>query len=236
MTMSDTSSHPSFLALDRASLGLAAPDVSEHVASCEVCQQHLRSLVEAPPAPPPAGVWSAVAARQKRVRAWYTGTSLLAAAACLLLVLGRSTLPPAGDSPPVYVGAKGFASVWIYVKRGPAIELWDGKRPIATGDRLRVKLDPAAFRRVEVYSMKDPQAPELLYSGAVTPGQSTLPEAWEVDAEPGAERLVVVLANGPTQPVWERWLDGKAPADVSVHSFVLPKSTGAAPEGSGSSP
>jgi hypothetical protein len=237
MNMSSTPAHPSFLILDRMSLGLASPEASEHVAACAVCQQYLRALAEAPAAPPSPAVWSAVAHERKRARTRYlsAGASLLAAAACLAL-LGRASFAPLPEQKEAYVAAKGFPSVWIYVKRGAAVQLWDGKQAVATGDRLRIKLDPATFRRVEVYSVKDPQAPQLLYAGAVAPGQSTLPEAWEVDAEPGAERLAVVLASGPTQPAWDRWLSGDVPADVSVHSFVLPKSTGATPEGGGSSP
>jgi hypothetical protein len=225
MSMSPRSPHPSFLALDRVSLGLASAEVSQHVSGCEVCQRHLRDLAETPPAPEPSGVWSGVARRERRARAWVAGASVLAAAACLLLVLGRAPVTTTPEEQPTYVGAKGLASVWIYVKRGAQTELWDGKRPIAAGDRLRIKLDPAAFRRVEVYSVKDPRAPEQLYAGAVAAGSSTLPDAWEVDGEPGAERLVVVLANAPTQPAWERWLAGEVPAGVSVHPFVLPKAS-----------
>jgi hypothetical protein len=225
MSMSQTPPHPSSLALDRLSLGLASAEVSEHVRRCEVCQQQLRLLAEAPPAPDPAAVWARIAERERRSRVWWTGASLLAAAACLVLVVGRASVTPAGDMPAPYVGAKGFASVWIYVKRGASTELWDGKRPLAAGDRLRIKLDPAAFRRVEVYSVKDPRAPELLYAGPTAPGSSTLPDAWEVDAQPGAERLVVVLANAPTKPVWDRWLAGEVPTGVSVHPFVLPKAS-----------
>lgn len=232
-TNRQTPPHPSFLALDRLSLDVgSASQVSEHVAGCELCQQHLRTLGHAlPPAALPAAI-AAIEGRQRRLRAWWAGASLLAAAACLMLVLGRGASGPSTEAPAVYVGAKGFASVWIYVKRGSSTALWDGKRPVVVGDRLRIKLDSADFRRVQVYSVKDAKSPELLYSGSLTPGQSTLPDAWEVDGEPGDERLVVALTNDPVAPDWERWLKGEAAAGVSVHSFVLPKSAGVTPDAS----
>src|SRR5213075_554773 len=101
---------------------------------------------------------------------------------------------------------------------------WDGKQALAGGDRLRIKVDPAGYRRVEVYSVKTPEAPELLYSGSVTPAQSvTLPDAWEIDSEPGAERLMVVFSNEPVKPSWGKWLRGQVEPGVVVLPFVLPK-------------
>lgn len=228
-TSRQTPPHPSFLALDRLSLRSASSEVGEHVAGCELCQQHLRTLAQALPPSALSGTIAAIERRQRRVRTWWAG-SLLAAAACLVLALGRAGPVSSTESQAVYVGSKGFASVWIYVKRGGSTTLWDGKRPVAAGDRLRIKLDSAGFTRIEVYSVKDPNAPELLYSGSLTPGQSTLPDAWEVDGEPGDERLVVALTNEPVKPDWARWLKGEATAGVSVHSFVLPKSTGLGPD------
>lgn len=228
-------SHPSFLVLDRASLGSASPRVNEHVAGCELCREYLRSLEQAPPPGAQVGVLVAIQGRQRRLRAWWAGASLLAAAACSILVLGRgASTPPATQAQAVYVGVKGLASVWVYVKRGDSTELWDGRRPLVAGDRLRIKLDSAGFARVAVYSVKAPHAPELLYSGGITPGQNTLPDAWEVDGEPGDERLVVALMNDPVEPEWARWLKGEASAGASVHSFVLPKSSSVAPDPVGS--
>ena len=37
-------SHPSFLALDQASLGIAVAEVQAHLATCEECRQHVESV------------------------------------------------------------------------------------------------------------------------------------------------------------------------------------------------
>ena len=233
-----SSAHPSYLTLDRAALGGSSSGVIEHLASCEECQRYVAALGDAPPAaakaPIRAGIARAHQRRQKVSRfRWLAGASVVLAAACVLLLVGR-TKPPVVEEPASYVGEKGFSSVWIYVKRGSATKLWDGKQAIAGGDRLRIKVDPAGYRRVEVYSVKDPNAPELLYSGSVAPTQSvTLPDAWEIDSEPGAERLMVVFSNQPIKPNWGRWLRGQVEPGVVVLPFVLPKGGVASPDASG---
>lgn len=232
-----SSAHPSCLALDRAALGAASSGVAEHLAGCEVCRSYVDGLGDAPSvsamAPIRAGVARAHQRRQNVLRSrWIAGTSAVLAAACLLLLVGR-TKPPVVDQPVPYVGAKGFSSVWIYVKHGSATKLWDGKQAVAGGDRLRIKVDPAGYRRVEVYSVKNANAPELLYSGSVEPTQSvTLPDAWEIDSEPGAERLMVVFSNAPVKPNWGNWLRGHVESGVVVLPFVLPKSRVASPDSS----
>jgi hypothetical protein len=231
-----SSVHPSYLALDRAALGATSSDVSEHLASCEECRRYVEALGEAPAVSGLLPLRAALARSRRDARRfrWLGAASALAAAACLVLFLGRSG-PPSVEPPAPYVGAKGFSSVWIYVKHGSATKLWDGKQAITVGDRLRIKVDPAGYRRVEVYSVKNPDAPELLYSGSVTPAQSaTLPDAWEIDSEPGAERLLVVFSNFPVKPSWGKWLRGEAEPGVVVLPFVLPKSVGSAsPDPSG---
>jgi hypothetical protein len=160
----------------------------------------------------------------------------LAAAAALVLFVSLDPQPELPRSP-IYIGDKGFSSVWIYVKHGADTALWDGKKPVFVGDRLRLKVDPGRYERVEVYSTKNQQAPELLYVSAVTPGQSlSLPEAWEIDAEPGDERLLVVFSNHPVKPVWSDWLQGKAPPGVLLLPFVLPKSSGPEPHPGSTTP
>jgi hypothetical protein len=164
----------------------------------------------------------------------------MAAAAGALLFVKLHPQPdmptgPLGEQ--AYVGTKGFTSVWIYVKHGSSSELWDGKRALFAGDRMRLKLDPGQFRHVAVYSVKDPNVPSLLYEGDVKPGESlTLPDAWEIDAEPGAERLLVAFSNAALEPVWPDWLQGKAPPGVTLLPFVLPKSSAPDNDGGSSAP
>lgn len=234
------SAHPSYLALDRAALGQAPSEVTDHLASCQECQSYVAALAEPPPtsamAPIRAGIARALQERQKNLRyRWLGAASAILAAACVLLLVARTKPPfPEQPAPPPYVGAKGFSSVWIYVKHGGATKLWDGKQAVVGGDRLRIKVDPAGYRRVEVYSIKNIDAPELLYSGRVAPTQSvTLPDAWEIDREPGAERLMVVFSNEPVKPSWSRWLRGQIEPGIVVLPFVLPKGEVASPDASG---
>jgi hypothetical protein len=229
------SDHPSYLALDRHSLGQKQDHVAQHLAGCEACRKHVESLSVAAPEPMLRAVETKLAAtRQRRARAWWAASSVLAAAACLILLLGRLG-PQSMDERAPYIGAKGQLSVWIYVKRGAVTQLWDGKQPVFPGDRLRMKVDPSTFDRVEVYSVRAPEAPELLHAGSVAPGKSvSLPEAWEVDSEPGAEHLVVVFSKGRVTPVWDEWLRGQVEAGVALLQFVLPKSGAAPPDASGS--
>lgn len=230
--------HPSYLVLDRAALSWSSSQLDEHLASCEECRRYVESLREAPPSsamlPIRNRIERAREERQRKLRfRWLTGASTILAAACLLLLVGRAT-PPSPSQRPAYVGVKGFSSVWIYVKHGTTTKLWDGKQTVAGGDRLRLKVDPAGYRRVEVYSVKNASAPELLYAGSVAPTQSaTLPDAWEVDNEPGAERLFVVFSNEPVKPDWDRWLRGQVESGVVALPFVLPKAAGASPDASG---
>lgn len=236
MSMSPTSpeQHPSYLALDRHGLGCSSPDVEAHVNACGECRRYVQSLSEAPPALGLVTLRSTMAKRsQRRARVWWTAGSLLAIAACLLLFVGRSNAPVAGLPP--YLAAKGLLSVWIYVKRGTTTQLWDGKLPIFSGDRLRIKLDPSSYRRVAVYSMADAEIPALLYEGEVAPGRSTtLPDAWEVDGEGEAEHLIVVLSNERIEPSWDKWLKGEVEPNVKVLPFTLPKSRTPALDASGS--
>jgi hypothetical protein len=45
----EPATHPSFFALDKASLGLAAADVQSHLASCAACRNYVSSVGTPPP-------------------------------------------------------------------------------------------------------------------------------------------------------------------------------------------
>jgi hypothetical protein len=227
--------HPSYLALDRYGLGASSPEVEAHVSACDECRGYVQSLRETPPTAGLMTVRGAIAKRsQRRARVWWTAGSLLTIAASWLLFVGRPAAPDIAGSP-TYLGAKGVLSVWIYVKRGTTTQLWDGKLPIFSGDRLRIRLDPSNYRRVAVYSLESGEVPALLYEGEVVPGQNTtLPDAWEVDGEGESERLIVVLSNERIEPSWDKWLKGQVEASVKVLPFTLPKSRAPASDPSGS--
>jgi hypothetical protein len=224
MIREGSESHPSYLALDRASLGLASDTVWQHLESCGECRDYVRSLEE-------SGTEAGLRDVERRIRGsrwtskrvWLGAVSFVAVAATVLVFVAVRPQPELPEAKP-YIGEKGFTSVWIYVRRGTATALWDGRSPVFPGDRLRLKVDPGRFKWVEVYSTKNPTSPELLYEGTMSAGRSTtLPEAWEVDAEPGDERLLVVLSSEKVRPAWPDWLEGRAQSGVMLLPFSLPK-------------
>ncbi len=220
--------HPSFLALDRMHLGLASDEQRSHVGDCAACRAHLEAVSE-PPLPAGFGVLQrAIEARRRARWSWLGGAASLAAAACAVLLFVSHRPPRVEIDESGYVGAKGFRSVWIYVKHGLETELWDGKKPIAAGDRLRMKLDPGTYHHVQIYSLDADDSATLLFESELTPGQNlTLPDAWEVDGAQAPERLFVVFAQESIEPAWRDWLTGKAPSNVAVLPFVLPKTSDA---------
>lgn len=223
--------HPSFLALDRMHLGLAPAEVTAHVDDCAVCRQHLDGLGTVV-AGGFGSLQSTMNARRRTRWSWIAGFSSLAAAACaVLLFIGHRTAVSDVDQS-VYVGAKGFRSVWIYVKHGLETELWDGKKPIAPGDRLRLKIDPGTYRHVQIYSLDAADSATLLFESDLVPGRTlTLPDAWEVDDAPAAERLFVVFGQQAVEPAWHDWLAGTAGSNVAVLPFVLVKGADAGAQG-----
>lgn len=215
--------HPSFLALDRAYLGQASPEVTTHLRDCEVCRSYVEAPVGAISTTNVAVLRGAVdrQARGRRASVW-TALSFAAAFACGVAVLVTArTREPASDA---YVGSKGFRSVWIYVNRGSTTELWDGKRPFQPRDRLRLKVDPGEYQHLAVYHVDESQQPTLLFTGPLTPGQnSTLPEAWELDDSPAPERLVVVFSQTPLGPEFRGFESGQATPGIAILPFDLPK-------------
>jgi hypothetical protein len=223
--MSESSEqHPSYLALDRASLGVVSDALRQHLERCAACADYVRRIDQAGTEEGLGEVKRRIQRSHRTTRRWLGAASFaVAAAAGVLVVAGIRPQPELPVQQP-YTGEKGFTSVWIYVRHGTSTALWDGRSPVFPGDRLRLKVDPGRFKRVEVYSTKDPHRPELLYEGTVRSGESkTLPEAWEVDAEPGAEHLLVVFSSEKVKPEWPDWLRGRAQPGVMLLPFSLPK-------------
>ncbi|HUS66177.1 MAG TPA: hypothetical protein VMZ28_16605 [Kofleriaceae bacterium] len=195
-------SHPSFLALDRAALGAALdPAARAHVDGCERCQAHVDRVQRAePPAPwlralPPARpAW--------RSWRWGGGLALAAATACALLLLVRAR--GRGDDDRAGAGAttaKGAPEVLLHIKRGDSVTTWDGAAPVIPGDRLRLEIAPSGYRRVQVIG----SGGALLHDAPLrAPG--LLPVAWEVDDQPGPETLTVILTDHPRDRAWRTTL------------------------------
>ena len=208
--------HPSFLVLNRAAVGTPPADAgaAAHLETCAACAAYIsRMQVDLPP---PAWALALADEKPRRARWLKVLLPLSAALAAVVLVVLPSKQPPAFT-------AKGAPSVAVYVKRGEAVNAWDGGSPLRPGDRLQLQLAPEEFRFALVASLSDPAAPQILYSGKLPRGPSLLPVSFRVDDSPGPEQLLVVLA---TSPVFERDLTSLAKArrpDVWTLRLVLPK-------------
>jgi len=230
MTDRHSPAHPSYLELDRLALGAPATrETAAHVAACDRCRAHLDGLGQVPALPP---------ALRERVdgailRGWLAGRRGLLfgatglAMAVVALVVWKSPLRP--DAPPsvapVSDGSKGLPSVWIYVKHDSELGLWDGQRPLAPGDRLRLKIDPQDLTHVDVFARDEGGARAMvpLFGGGLAPGTiTTLPGAWQLDATAARQSLVVVLSNRAISArEAARFVDSGAPAGVWLRRFEL---------------
>ncbi|MFE8596441.1 zf-HC2 domain-containing protein [Archangium violaceum] len=194
-----STSHPSFLALDRAALGDMTEEVRAHLASCPRCAGHVDSLGR----PPPVPSWAVALANEPPRRApsllarmapW--GVAALAAGLALVLWVPRTateTLP----APMAGLRSKGSPAVALYVKTGDAVRLWDGESPVAGGDLLRLKVMPEGFTWLTVAAAEG-DSWQVLHEGPVPErGETLLPTSWRVEPGEQPERLLVVLGHAP---------------------------------------
>ena len=191
MRPSAASSHPSFLELDRHALGVGSADTKAHVGGCETCRARLGAVEPPAEAPawalrlearrPPRFAWPAAL----RLRTVAVGVAAFACAFALWIATGHDP----------YVGTKGGPEVWLYVKRGERVEIWNGTDPVRPGDLLRLKVQPDRYTHISVFGRdKTPNAYARLYDAPVPPNRAAaVPFAWQVDAQPGDETLLVVL-------------------------------------------
>jgi hypothetical protein len=232
------STHPSYLELDRFALGAPGYEGTHgHVQGCARCRDHVARV--SVPSAVPQWVRALPEKRARPKHLWVAGLSfgvggLAAAAALALMVTTRNpagtTVGPVVNAP--YVGTKGGPEVWVYVKRGEDVVLWQPGSPLQPGDRLRLQVDSGGLPQVAVFELDGPNGYRSLWSGTVaTSGPSTLPVAWSVDARPGDERLVVV-ASRASLSVSEVAARLRQPADGKdgwTRQLLFPK---AAPDGS----
>jgi hypothetical protein len=181
------SDHPSYLELDRVVLGSEhASATREHVEGCTRCSLYVERVGR--PDVPPAWV-HALAPQRPGWRKWFLGAGFAVAAAAAVLLLVVPRIRNDRTDEPSYTTVKGSPTVGVHIKRGTDVFLWDGVEPVKPGDRIRLEVAASGYRRVQVLaggaSLFDDALPET--------GALQLPAAWEVDAQPGAEILDVVL-------------------------------------------
>lgn len=126
---------------------------------------------------------------------------------------------------------RGAPSVGLYIKRGARVFLWDGRQPVAAGDRLRLKVVPEGFTHVGVFATaaSSSEQARLLFASEIAPEEETLlPRAWEVDDTSGAETLVVVLGRRPVSKKDLTWLgqNRQHPSELWIRTLHLRKSAG----------
>jgi len=197
------SAHPSFRDLDRVSLGEELPAVRDHAAGCDACAAYLAEL--------PGEAWSGLPAitepprRRLRLFAWdgarpsrlaLVGVPALATAVAAVWLAAL----PRDEAPPPWLAAKGAPSIAIFVKRDASLSLWDGAAPFLPGDRIRLRIAPQEYTHAAVAVFdRSTLGWSVLFEGEVRGSEVLLPGSWELDAAPGAERLLVAMDAGPVR-------------------------------------
>jgi hypothetical protein len=225
--MSDTPRHPSFLALDRLAVAdHGAAEIRQHVAECARCAEYVSSIDQG------ASLPDLAPRRLERRRPWLKvagATAVIAAAAAIAILLQK----PPDPEPVAYVGTKGQPSLALYVKRADEVFAWRDDQFVVPGDRLRIEVASAGFEHVTVISEGGSlRRPERLYDKPIDPrGSALLPVAWQVDAAPGDETLVVVLSPAALseEQISELIEHPERSEPVWIKRLVLRKRLGGAP-------
>lgn len=225
--MTDPANHPSYLELDRQCVGVSGdPATAWHVAECERCAAYVSSYQPMTDLPD----WVRFAEDQRgrgvpRSVPWYRprsyalgGGLILAAASCLALLLPHERAQKAYD------GVKGMPAAIVYVQHADQVTIWSGD-PLSQGDRIRLEVSPENFDHVSVFNVQTGAPPVRLYTGRLTPHlRGMLPKAWELDASPHPEELVVMLAHAEiSASAATTLLRAHDPADVWIVRLTLPK-------------
>jgi len=185
--MAEAERHPSFLQLDRISLGVDPGEWREHVERCARCTRHLERLR----LPVPVPGWVRTPTRRVLPFHWFFALATAAAAVAVVLLVVPRLQPSNG------IATKGTPSVAVYVQRGEVISLWDGREPLAPGDRLQLEISPEGLRHVAVALRPASGSWQSLYRGELRGTSARVPESWRLDDAPGPESLGIALSQRP---------------------------------------
>lgn len=245
--------HPSLFALDSFVAGATTSrTMQEHVASCLACQQHMARVrpdtndlpawVHRLPVlvPPPGRQASHLSGHsfsglRARLRGFWLPVLATAPALAIAVFLLMRTRPDAVREPQAYVGIKSAGPmVWAYIKRGNDTFLWDGSSKVLSRDLLRLKIDAMNHTHISAFGRDAAGGWQRLWDGPVQgKGPTTLPVAWQIDSQPGDERILLVLSDEAVRSEELSDVKGKT---TNKHwwqlELVFPKGPASAPRGS----
>lgn len=209
--------------------------VERHLSTCGRCRAYLAALdatvvqggrladrVALPTRDTPVRPSPARSSRRLARWTWPAAATIALAAGVLLLVRAR----PATTAE--YVGVKGTPAVQVLLHRGADTRVWDGRAPLHPGDALALRV---ACENLEYVAVAAPgRAPATwtrLSDATCPPAGEALPFTLVVDAEPGDEKLAVVLSQSQLDDgvLRDAITRTERTADVWVVDFVLPKET-----------
>jgi anti-sigma factor RsiW len=233
------------LQLDALALGALGEtqtrEAERHLASCSRCSERRQALAETTRASADVLARSASsaspvpmrrAARRSARRVWLGGAvGTLAAAAALLLVLGRSPLTESGDT----VRSKGTSRVGFFVRHAGVVRRGDDRERVSPGDALRFVVTSSTTTYIAVLS-RDGAGQVSVYhpsgprAARVEPGvERPLETSVVLDDVLGEERLYALACSAPIEvaPVGDSLRRSAAepawPGECSVERFVLIK-------------
>lgn len=217
--------HVSAFALDVfwASGRSGDPTIDGHVAACARCRAYLESLDalrndQGFAAAPPGWPERLVRARTVQAMPWLAAGAL-GLAACVALLVREKRVTPVD-----YLAAKGAPGVEVLVHRAGETHLWDGRSAVRPGDSLALRVACEGLEYVAV-AASGRTGWARLSNAECSKSSDPLPFTLVVDADPGEERLAVVLSRAVLDDGRLRHAIANAERtqDVWVAEFNLPK-------------
>ncbi|MEL6342883.1 MAG: hypothetical protein AAFV53_07100 [Myxococcota bacterium] len=219
--------HPSTLKLHQFRYNELSDDESrairEHIRGCELCAQRLAAMDNRRAAfllePVPQAIKDFNKRKRVSILDWLrrpAALGVLATAAAAFLVVNLS--PGIFSTQVVGDMRKGGGPVEVLVKEHGVLAEWETIRP---DDQIQLRIPPGEWQQVWVGDGRD-----WLGSFDVEPSNrwTLMPFSLTIDAAPGDESIVVVLANHPIgEQEANEAAEGYSIPGVVVHQRVLSK-------------
>ena len=190
--MDEREEHPSAFRLEAWHAGEPDPATEAHVGECTPCAAYVESLEGAREAfalRPGADDFlkrvagAAVEAPRRPERRWAV-VGLLAAAALLIAVVGRSLLTGPAETAPPGERLKGGPILAAIILREGTQRRETGSVRVRAGDRVRLEVTVEQAGPLRVELQEADAAPRVFFDAPVAAGVTALPEALAVDARP----------------------------------------------------